>query len=185
MIPRPEASSKTDDGNRTAHLLSSKQPKATMPPLQPILIRLVGNRSMWKNADPDLLATAASIRVAACVAAAEVLMAAPVAKDEGAFQKMEAAAASPLAGAAGISLHGAVEDRLSQHDGRGTSTGAMHFIDTYNLRVRRFRRRSTELTVFFLTVIYTDHLQGRYPTEKFLDVGPTYQHASKCCRGFC
>lgn len=113
--------------NRIAHLLSSKQPKATMPPLQPILIRLVGNRSMWKNADPDLLATAASIRVAACVVGAEVLMAAPVAKDEGAFQKTEAAAASPLAAAAGISLHGAVEDRLSQHDRRGMSTGAIHF----------------------------------------------------------
>lgn len=185
MIPRPEASSNTDDDIRIVHSLSSKQPKATMPPLQPIPIRLVGNRSMWKNADPDLLATAASIRVAACAVAAEVLMAAPVAKDEGAFPKTEAAAASPLAGAAGISLHGAVEDRLSQHDRPGVSTGAIHFMDKYNLRVRRIRRRSTELTVFFLTVIYTDHLQGRYPTEKFLDVGPTYQHASKCCRGFC
>lgn len=96
---------------------------------------------MWKNADPDLLATAGSIRVAACVVAVEALMAAPVAKGEGIFRKMEGAAAFCLADVA-------VVDRLSQHDRQPMPTGELRFIGKYNLRIRRFRRTSTELTVF-------------------------------------
>ena len=87
-----------------------------MPPSQPTLIQSAGNRSMWKNVDPVLLATAASIRAAACAVAVGALMAALVAKGEATFRKTEAAAASYLADAAGTSLHGAVVDNLNQHE---------------------------------------------------------------------
>ena len=119
----------TDDRHRIARLLSSKQPKATTPPLQPILTRSVESRSMWKNVDLDLLATGALIRVAECVEAVGAVMAVPIAKGGGISRKMVAVVVSCLADAVETSLHGAVVDKLSQHNRQKTATRELRFID--------------------------------------------------------